>query len=131
IDKVMTKEKEELSVSGVDDVFDILKSDYFGYSTAVSAYMSGHIMYISASKIRLRRTVTFISCGVISDRDYALATWSLRPQVGMFGFGLDLVESRFRPLLTLDLDCIQDLTLQEAETIALAILKQVTGYAGR
>ncbi|XP_074310474.1 uncharacterized protein LOC141646499 [Silene latifolia] len=28
MDKVMTKEKEELSVSGVDDVLDILKSDY-------------------------------------------------------------------------------------------------------
>ncbi|KAH9621906.1 hypothetical protein KSS87_003960 [Heliosperma pusillum] len=101
MDKVITKENEELSVSGVDDVLDILKSDYDNayFVTGIfssSIYDADCLFEDPTIKFRgtklysrnIQLLVPFfeqpsivlknIEKGVNSDRDFVLATWSLR-----------------------------------------------------
>ncbi|XP_074311469.1 uncharacterized protein LOC141647247 isoform X2 [Silene latifolia] len=135
MDKVMTKEKEELSVSGVDDVLGILKSDYdnayFVTGTFSSSIYAGDCLFEDPT-IKFRGTELYsrniqllvpffeqpsivlksIEKGVDSDRDFVLATWSLRTYLKL----------PWRPLIAVEGSTIydlndeyKDLIIQEAE----------------
>ncbi|XP_074311471.1 uncharacterized protein LOC141647248 [Silene latifolia] len=143
MDKVMTKEKEEFSVSGVDDVLDILKSDYdnayFVTGTFSSSIYDGDCLFEDPT-IKFRGTELYsrniqllvpffeqpsivlknIDKGVNSDRDFVLATWSLRTYLKL----------PWRPLIAVEGSTIYDLNdeykiVRHAESWNISALEAV------
>ncbi|KAL9235110.1 hypothetical protein vseg_009903 [Gypsophila vaccaria] len=120
--KVMIKEDEEVSISGVDDVVGVLKSDYDNayFVTGIfssSIYTADCLFEDPTIKFRgtdlysrnLRLLVPFfeqpsivlksIEKGIDSDRDFVLASWSLRT----------FLKLPWRPLIAVEGKTIYDL----------------------
>ncbi|XP_074311474.1 uncharacterized protein LOC141647250 isoform X2 [Silene latifolia] len=143
MDRVMAKEKEELSVSGVDDVLGILKSDYdnayFVTGTFSLSIYAGDCLFedptikfrgIELYSRNIQLLVPFfeqpsivlnnIDKGVNSDRDFVLATWSLRSYLKL----------PWRPLIAVEGSTIYDLNdeykiVRHAESWNISALEAV------
>ncbi|KAK9732808.1 hypothetical protein RND81_04G023900 [Saponaria officinalis] len=122
VDKVIIKENEELSVSGVDDVVGILKSDYdnayFVTGLFSSSVYTGDCLFEDPT-IKFRGTDLYsrnlqllvpffeqpsivlksIEKGNNSDRDFVLASWSLRT----------FLKLPWRPLIAVEGKTVYDL----------------------